>query len=249
VTGKLHAARSGSRKFSCLYLLMIGFALSACGHRNATSHGTSNTPQPSVSSASSRTKTQTQLPPATPGEYVEQGTASWYGAPFNGHRSADGEIYDMNQPTAAHRTLPFNSMVRVTNLNNGLQTTVRVTDRGPFVQGRIIDLSYAAAQSISMIGTGTAPVRLELISGTDPYTGNFSVQVGAFRVQENAQRLQARLQQEYGLAMIQTYDSPDGIFYRVRVGRLPSLAAAQQFAAQLHSADFQTFVVRLDDQE
>jgi rare lipoprotein A len=247
--GKLHAASSGSRKYSRLYLLLFIFALSACSHHTTTSRGTSNTPQPSVSSTPTRTQTQTQLPPATPGEYVEQGTASWYGAPFNGHRSANGEIYDMYQPTAAHRTLPFNSMIRITNLNNGLQTTVRITDRGPFVQGRIIDLSYAAAQSISMIGTGTAPVRLELISGADPYIGNFSVQVGAFRVQDNAQRLQARLQQEYGLAMIQTYDSPDGIFYRVRVGRLPSLAAAQQFASELHSAAFQTFVVRLDDKQ
>jgi rare lipoprotein A len=246
---KLHAASSGSRKYSGLYLLWIILGLSACGHHTTTSHGASNTPQPPVSTPPTRTQTQTQLPPANPGEYIEQGTASWYGAPFNGHRSANGEIYDMYQPTAAHRTLPFNSMIRVTNLNNGLQSTVRITDRGPFIQGRIIDLSYAAAQSISMIGTGTAPVRLELISGADPYIGNFSVQVGAFQMQANAQHLQARLQQEYGLAMIQTYDSPVGIFYRVRVGRLPSLAAAQQFASQLRSAGFQTFVVRLDEKQ
>jgi rare lipoprotein A len=96
--------------------------------------------------------------------YVEEGVASWYGFPFQGRRASDGEIYDMNQMTAAHRTLPFNTIVRVTNLNNGMQTEVRIIDRGPFVEGRIIDLSLAAAKAIDMVGTGTAPVRLEMIS-------------------------------------------------------------------------------------
>jgi rare lipoprotein A len=179
---------------------------------------------------------------------MEEGVASWYGVPFNGHRTSNGEIYDMHQLTAAHRTLPFNSIVRVTNLRNGLQTEVRINDRGPFVADRIIDLSLSAAQAIDMIGTGTARVRLELVSGSNPAIGYFGVQVGAFRVQENAQHLRDQLSQRYSSVSIAEYDSPNGLFYRVRVGRLPTELAARQLAEQLHSDDqFVTFVVRLDN--
>ena len=124
---------------------------------------------------------------------MEEGVASWYGIPFNGHRTSNGEIYDMHDMTAAHRTLPFGAMVRVTNLANGKQTEVRVNDRGPFVANRVIDLSLAAAQAIEMVGPGTATVRLEMVSGPNPLEGFFGVQVGAFSVQENAERLRARL--------------------------------------------------------
>ena len=98
--------------------------------------------------------------------FIEEGIASWYGMPFNGRRAADGEIFDMNTLVAAHRTLPFGSIVRVTNLNNGRRSHVRVIDRGPFVGDRILDLARAAAVALDMIGTGTARVRIELISGT-----------------------------------------------------------------------------------
>ena len=124
-----------------------------------------------------------------PGEYVEEGVASWYGVPFNGRRTSNGEIYDMHEFTAAHRTLPFNAVVRVTNLRNGKQTQVRINDRGPFVADRVIDLSLSAAEAIEMVGPGTAQVRLEVIAGPSSEKGSFAVQVGAFREQENAQRL------------------------------------------------------------
>ncbi len=100
--------------------------------------------------------------------YTEEGNASWYGEPFHGRKASNGEVYDMNKLTAAHRTLPFDSMVRVTNLSNGKTTTVRITDRGPFVDNRIIDLSRAAAQEIESIGPGIVPVRIEVLSGPDP---------------------------------------------------------------------------------
>jgi rare lipoprotein A len=168
--------------------------------------------------------------------------------PFHGRRTSNGEIYDMYQFTAAHRTLPFNGVVRVTNLRNGKQTEVRVNDRGPFVANRIIDLSFAAARAIEMIGTGTSPVRLELISGLSPVAGFFAVQVGAFQVQENAERLRARLSASYSPVTIQLYDAPTGVFYRVRVGRLPSEDAANQLAEQLRANEqLLTFVVRLDE--
>ena len=153
----------------------------------------------------------------------------------------------MNTLVAAHRTLPFGSILRVTNLNNGREVQVRVIDRGPFVGDRILDLARAAAVSLDMIGTGTAPVRIELLSGPSPAGGEFTVQVGAFADRTNAERLRDRLLVSYQPIFIQDYDAPTGHFYRVRVGSVPSTDAAQQLAAQLRTSNgFQTFVVRLD---
>jgi len=189
----------------------------------------------------------TRTSPFVPGMFIEEGTASWYGIPFNGRRAANGEIFDMNSLVAAHRTLPFGSILRVTNLNNGRDVQVRVIDRGPFVGDRILDLARAAAVSLDMIGTGTAPVRIELLSGPNPAVGDFTVQVGAFADRSNAERLRDRLLAHYQPIFIQDYDAPTGHFYRVRVGRVPSPDAAQQLAVQLKNSDgFQTFVMRLD---
>jgi rare lipoprotein A len=175
--------------------------------------------------------------------------ASWYGVPFDGHRTSDGEIYNMHQFTAAHRTLPFGSIVRVTNLDNGKHTEVRINDRGPFVADRVIDLSLSAAQAIGMIGPGTAKVRLEIVEGPpNSQAGVFGVQVGAFETQSSAERLRRQLKARYAPVIVVAYDSPKGKFYRVRVGSFRTQDAARQFAGQLHSSDrFTTFVVRLDD--
>ena len=174
--------------------------------------------------------------------------ASWYGFPFQGRRTSNGEIYEMHEFTAAHRTLPFNAVVRVTNLRNGKQTEVRINDRGPFVANRVIDLSLSAARAIDMEGPGTAPVRLEVIAGPNPRVGNFGVQVGAFLVQENAERLKIQLGARYWPVSIAAYDSPNGMFYRVRVGRVASEDAARQLAERLHADEqMTTFVVRLDE--
>jgi peptidoglycan lytic transglycosylase len=187
-------------------------------------------------------------PPPAPVGYTEQGNASWYGIPFNGRRASNGEIYDMNKLTAAHRTLPFETVVRVTNLNNGKTTTVRITDRGPFVDNRIIDLSQAAAREIESIGPGVVPVRLEVMGNVDVSAGFFTVQVGAFRERANAERLRDRLKASYSPIFIQQYDSPDSTFYRVRVGKISGEEAAQQYADQLRSKEgFTPFVVRLDE--
>jgi len=180
--------------------------------------------------------------------YTEEGNASWYGVPFHGRHASNGEIYDMYKLTAAHRTLPFETMVRVTNLNNGKSTVVRITDRGPFVDNRIIDLSFAAAQEVDSVGPGVVPVRVEVLGGVDPTAGFFTVQVGAFRDRSNAERLRDRLNASYSPIFIQQYDSPDGIFYRVRVGKISGEDAAHQFGEQLHDREgFTPFVTRLDD--
>ena len=181
--------------------------------------------------------------------YNEEGNASWYGEPFHGRRASNGEIYDMYKLTAAHRTLPFDTVVRVTNLSNGKTTTVRITDRGPFVNDRIIDLSFAAARQIDSVGAGVVPVRIELVSGAiDPNSGYFTVQVGAFRDHGNAERLRDRLSASYSPIFIQQYDSPDGVYFRVRVGRVSGEEAARQFGEQLRGHEgFTPFVVRLDE--
>jgi peptidoglycan lytic transglycosylase len=192
-----------------------------------------------------------EKPLATPASagYIEEGNASWYGPPFHGRPASNGEIYDMYKLTAAHRTLPFETMVRVTNLSNGKSTTVRITDRGPFVENRVIDLSLAAAREIDLVGPGTAPVRLEVLGAVDLTAGFFTVQVGAFRERGNADRLRDRLNTSYSPIFIQQYDSPDGLLYRVRVGKIAGEDAARQFSEQLRGREgFAPFVVRLDSE-
>jgi rare lipoprotein A len=226
-------------------LSVIALVTAGCAHKTYAPQAPAPAPLPQPPAPSAPPPVETQ--PAIPGQYVEEGVASWYGVPFDGHRTSNGEIYDMHAFTAAHRTLPFGSLVRVTNLRNGLQTEVRINDRGPFVANRIIDLSLSAAQAIQMVGPGTAQVRLEVISGPNSTQGFFGVQVGAFANQENAERLRAQLATRYSPVTVAVYDSPNGTFYRVRVGRLPTEDAAHQLADQLHANEqFTTFVVRLD---
>jgi len=219
------------------------FAGAGCAHRHRvpvavppTSAPTTIPPAPSAAP-----------PPVAPGTWVERGIASWYGVPYHGHRAADGEIYDMYQMVAAHRTLPFNSIVRVTNLKNNRQAEVRIIDRGPFVEGRVIDLSFAAARALDMVAAGVTAVRLELVAGMSPNTGEFTVQAGAFAVETNAQRLRRRLGERYHPLFIQEYDSPTGVLYRVRVGKVGSIEGARQLARELTQHEkVETFVVRLD---
>jgi rare lipoprotein A len=247
---------------ACLFLALAGCAsrrVSAPSQPStaspdtieSTKRSTDAEPSPTPSRPSSARAPKRGKPSQSPAPagYIEEGNASWYGVPFNGRRASNGEIYDMYKLTAAHRTLPFETMVRVTNLNNGKSTTVRITDRGPFVDNRIIDLSLAAAREIESIGPGVVPVRVEVLTqGIDPTGGFFTVQVGAFRDQGNAQRLRDRLNLAYSPIFIQQYDSPDGTFYRVRVGKVSGEDAARQFGEQLRNREGVTpIVVRLDE--
>ena len=256
----------------CFLGLACSLLVAGCGSRHVTAGGQPAPSPPSTASPdtieSTKRSTDAEPPPAparppgapapkrgkpsqtpAPAGYIEEGNASWYGVPFNGRRASNGEIYDMYKLTAAHRTLPFETMVRVTNLNNGKSTTVRITDRGPFVDNRIIDLSLAAAREIDSVGPGVVHVRVEVLTqGIDPTGGFFTVQIGAFKDQGNAQRLRDRMNLSYSPIFIQQYDSPDGIFYRVRVGKVSGEDAARQLGEQLRTREAVTpIVVRLDE--
>ena len=214
----------------------MALLISACSHKKRAK----NVPPPPPPDATRRSTT-----PATVGT-TESGIASWYGHPYHGRRAADGETYDMETLVAAHRTLPFNTWVRVYNLSNNKTVDVRIIDRGPFVDGRIIDLSHAAAQAIDMIGPGIAQVRVEIIS-TPPVAAPtaFAVQVGTFRDRANAERDRAGMQARYGHAQVLLEKG----FWRVLVGQEATQEAADALAARIRQ-DFPekktSFVVRID---
>ncbi|PLX86006.1 MAG: septal ring lytic transglycosylase RlpA family lipoprotein [Desulfuromonas sp.] len=193
--------------------------------------------------------------------FVQEGGASWYGEKFHGRKTSNGEIYDMYAMTAAHKTLPLGVTVKVRHLGSGKETEVRVNDRGPFVKGRIIDLSLAAATKLGVVGPGTAPVRIEALGfrqigeagkveyrRLDSYdSGPFAIQVGAFGVAANAERLRADLEGRYGVATVEQERVGGTLFHRVRVGRYESLLAADQARASLAAAGHGNgFVVAID---
>jgi len=151
--------------------------------------------------------------------FVQEGLASWYGPEFHGRLTSSREIFDMHDMTAAHPTLPFGTYVMVTNLNNGQSTIVRINDRGPFVPGRIIDLSYAAARVLGAIGPGVIPVRLEVIKELSPPTRrpDYFVQVGAFASEANARRLYSELRPKYPDVFIAIFKTEQATYYRVRI--------------------------------
>lgn len=174
--------------------------------------------------------------------------ASWYGHPYHGRAAADGEIYDMEKLTAAHRTLPFNTWVRVENIRNGKAVDVRIIDRGPFVDGRIIDLSHAAAQQIELIGPGVGNVRVVVVAPPAVMEASlFAVQVGIFRSKDNADKLQAQLKARYGAARVIEREGATPA-WRVLVGEEGSSERAEILAVRVRGdiSIPEAFVVRLD---
>jgi len=173
------------------------------------------------------------------GGWTQRGVASWYGPGFHGKTTANGETYDMDAMTAAHKELPFGTIVEVKNLDNGKTARVRINDRGPFVGGRIIDLSRAAARKLGVIGPGTARValsaRIEPAAGTG---GAYTVQAGAYRDRDKALDLAERLRRSYRVD-IPTHDG----WHRVRVGGRRSRSAAEKLANELRRKGFDALVV------
>jgi rare lipoprotein A len=181
--------------------------------------------------------------------YTEEGIASWYGHPYHGRPAADGEIYDMEKLTAAHRTFPFNTWVRVYDLDSTKSVDLRIIDRGPFVEGRIIDVSHAAARDMDMIGPGTARVRVEVIRVPDVVESvGFAVQVGAFRDERNAERFREQMESRYGWARLLRRPGNSEL-WRVLVGSEPTEEQANKLAERIRQDSAENraaFVVRLD---
>jgi rare lipoprotein A len=175
--------------------------------------------------------------------HTERGLASWYGPGFHGKTAADGSTYDMHKLTAAHRTLPFDTVVQVRNRDNGRRVQVRITDRGPFVRGRIIDLSYEAAKQIDMIGPGLAPVEIRVVSG-GPEKGPSSdlwIQAGAFKDPEEARTFYRELREDFANVRLST----DGTWHRVRLGPFDKKKEAQRTQRRLESRGIDAFLTRL----
>jgi len=158
--------------------------------------------------------------------WVQRGIASWYGPNFHGRLTSNGEIYDMYALTAAHKTLPMNTIVKVTNLNNGKSVIVRINDRGPFVKGRIIDLSYTAGTKIGLNKSGTAPVLLKVIGFKgDVLLGGYMLQVGAFMKEDRAQKKALKLKRlGYNTKVLKS-----GLFYKVFIVGFNSYKEAKRF--------------------
>jgi peptidoglycan lytic transglycosylase len=154
------------------------------------------------------------------GPYVEVGTASWYGPGFLGNRTSSGEVYTGQDMTAAHQTLPLGTRVMVTNLENSRSVEVRINDRGPFVKGRVLDLSHAAARQLALIGPGTTEVRIESVDDGEaqPAAVAYAVQAGAFQDGERAFALRADLAERFSKVYLSPLRTNAALYYRVRVG-------------------------------
>jgi rare lipoprotein A len=195
--------------------------------------------------------------------FVERGIASWYGSKFHGRNTSNGEVFDMYAMTAAHKHLPLPTFVEVVNLENGRRVVVRVNDRGPFHENRVIDLSYAAAGRLGMLGKGTALVevraidpgrkapttRLAAAAAIQPVAAapRIYLQAGAFSSGDNAERLRERLERELARAVrVIRAEAAAGAMHRVQVGPLASVEIADQVSAQMHRAGIQTPMVVID---
>ncbi len=183
---------------------------------------------------------------------VEEGIASWYGEPYHGRRTANGEVYDMEQMTAAHPTLPFETWVSVRNIGNRQSTQVRITDRGPFVKGRIIDLSRASAQEIDLVRLGVAKVKLTVIEQPRSYGRGkqFTVQVSTARTRQNAEQLERPLRKSYDAVTIRyrtpmaNGNTPES--WRILVGRVKDIKQAQKILLDVRPKFPNSFVVGWD---
>ncbi|MCD6297361.1 MAG: septal ring lytic transglycosylase RlpA family protein, partial [Deltaproteobacteria bacterium] len=197
--------------------------------------------------------------------FVQTGNASWYGKKFHGRPTASGERFNMYKESAAHKTLPLGTFVRVVNFSNKKQVIVNINDRGPFVKGRIIDLSYAAAKKIDLIGPGVARVRVVALGrqvgqlkspqGIKPVVeirdlnlGDFTVQVGAFQNKDNALKLADRLKVIFDYVDVSVHDARlgEGTLYKVRVSKSKTLNKAGEIEKKLEAMGFdKAFIVSL----
>ncbi len=173
---------------------------------------------------------------------VQYGMASWYGKDFHGKPTSSGEIYDMYQLTCAHNTLPLGTRVMVTHMENGRSVELKVNDRGPFVKDRIIDVSYAAAQLLGMYEKGTAFVKVEVIGPLIEQVERFTLQVGSFVDEVNAQRLAGELRKSFDHVHVTILETSTQKYHRVRVGEFETREDALGTAQKLSQMGFQVLV-------
>lgn len=251
------------QKYTLLALVLLLFFLASCAAPPPITLPEKREPLPPRAPGTQRPYVimgKAYYPLPTSEGYEEKGIASWYGPKFHGRKTANGETYDMHAETAAHKTLPMNTYLLVTNLENGKETVVRVNDRGPFVKGRIVDLSLTSAKAIDMVGKGTAQVRItalgetvstlqnktrveRFLPHTDFETGDFFVQIGSFTNKDNAERLQNKMLSWGKESIVQKFDRGDQLYYRVRIQAGNRLTAAKRVAKVLEEAGFPGFVV------
>lgn len=247
-----------------ILLLAVAF-LSACGHPKEArvdvppppptptgapeSATVPSTPAAGASShAAESDLAEPVIPAGTRPLSVETGLASWYGPPYHNRRGSNGEVYNMHAMTAAHRTFPLGSIVRVTNVKTGSTALVRITDRGPFIPGRVIDLSLAAARKLDVWQPGVAEVKVELMQSPAPLDsgGKWAVEIGGFPDENAAAKLANHLTRRYHTAKVLRFPSPAGDWWiRVRVLD-DDRSRAYQLAAETTTPQGAVFVVRLD---
>ncbi len=187
----------------------------------------------------------TSPPPAPDQIYRETGTAGWYGREFQGRKTASGEAFDRFGISAAHRTLPLGTVVRVTNLENYRSIKVKINDRGPFVKSRFLDLSYGAARELGYVEQGTALVKIETMEAIRG-TGRYTVQAASYTEEENARMLKERLSQKFELVYIDPIETNVARFFRVRIGSYSSEERAEQVAEKLMLEGLEPLVLRKD---
>jgi len=254
-----------------LLLLIAVLLISSCGHPK---QARVNVPPPPPPASTTEVPSPSQPPPkasrpesTTPSKPVEDadlaepvippgakpietqtGLASWYGPPYHNRRGSNGEVYNMHAMTAAHRTFPLGSIVRVTNVKTGSAALVRITDRGPFIPGRIVDLSLAAARKVDVWQPGIAEVKVELMeSGAKAASaGKWAVQIGGMPDEKAATKLADHLTRRYHSAKVLRFKSPAGDWWiRIRVLD-DDHDRAQKLAAETQTPEGAVFLVRLD---
>jgi rare lipoprotein A len=244
---------------------LSAFALIAGGCHRKTTQAYQPPPPPAASTAVNHggrsagpkdSTTAIPSPAPVPNSFgkpvsTEVGLASWYGPPYAGRKGADGTVYDQNALTAAHLTLPMGTMVRVTNLTNNQSVVVKITDRGPFVRGRIIDLSLAAAKATGVYRAGVAKVKVEAFAApvrasADP-GGRWCVQIGAFAHESDAVKLKADLTRRYATAKVIEFPGPTGYWVRVNP-KFPDKKNATEVADGIHPKDpaAEPYLIRTD---
>ena len=248
------------------------FALAGCGHHRTTSIAPTPSELAPISAATTasvpthapRSPQPARIPitPAPPGgvtagdlEFVashtpiqtEEGLATWYTAPYRGRKSANGQVFDDNAMTAAHRTLPMGSLVEVTNPRTGQSAVMRITDRGPFVEGRMLDLTMAAAKAIGVYRSGISQVRMDVYQTPKPIAsgGRWCVQIGAFHKEKEALKLKAQLIHKYSDANVIEFPGENSYWVRIRPGG-DDRKMAEYIARHLQPSEGEAYLTRLD---